>query len=83
MKEEKVNVENVAEATTPDETPVMSTIDKQRESMKKRWQDPEYRKRVAEGRARAKAAREAAKAAAEAAEKSEEPASTPAETPAE
>lgn len=79
MKEEKVNVENVAEATTPEETPVMSAIDKQRESMKKRWQDPEYRKNVAEGRARAKAAREAAKAA----EKSEEPASTPAETPAE
>jgi len=76
---EKVNVENVAEATTPAEAPVMSTIDKQRESMKKRWQDPEYRQRVAEGRARAKAAREAAKAA----EKSEEPASTPAETPAE
>lgn len=79
MKEEKVNVENVAEATTSEEIPVMSAIDKQRESMKKRWQDPEYRKRVAEGRARAKAAKEAAKAAA----KSEEPASTPAETPAE
>ena len=79
MKEEKVNVENVAEATTPEETPVMSAIDKQRESMKKRWQDPEYRKNVAEGRARAKAAREAAKAAAEAGETS----STPAETPAE
>ena len=79
MKKEKVNVENVAEATTPAETPAMSTIDKQRESMKKRWQDPEYRKNVAEGRARAKAAREAAKAAAEAGETS----STPAETPAE
>ena len=79
MKDEKVNVENVAEATTPEETPVMSAIDKQRESMKKRWQDPEYRQRVAEGRARARAA----KLAAEAAEKSEEPASTPAETPAE
>ena len=79
MKEEKVNVEDVAETTTPAEAPVMSTIDKQRESMKKRWQDPEYRKNVAEGRAKAKAA----KAAAEAAAKSGETASTPAETPAE
>ena len=79
MKEEKVNVEDVAEATTPAETPVMSTIDKQRESMKKRWQDPEYRQRVAEGRARARAAKLAAEAAANAGETP----STPAETPAE
>jgi hypothetical protein len=73
MKKENIeNVENV-------EAPVVSVRDKQAASMRARWQDPEYRKRVAEGRARAKAAREAAKAAAEAGETS----STPAETPAE
>jgi len=31
---------------------------RQAEAMKQRWQDPEYRARVAEGRAKAKAARQ-------------------------
>jgi hypothetical protein len=37
---------------------------KQAESMKARWQDPEYRAKVAEGRAKAKAAKEASTPAA-------------------
>jgi hypothetical protein len=83
MKKENIenveNVEEVAPVEIPVETPVVSVRDKQVASMKARWQDPQYRQNVADGRAKAKAA----KLAAEAAAKAGETPSTPAETPAE
>jgi hypothetical protein len=59
---EELNNSAVLEEVTEEQTREVSEEQrtKQAEAMKKRWEDPEYRERVAEGRAKAKAAREAA-----------------------